>query len=271
MTIPPPLCLHPPTDLRRRAYRAECQSCGSYWDLESLGARVAYNENYPEQRGHFDPRVGALKARTLRRWLRVSNLTLTGKTVCEVGFGGGSCLPLLSEESDHVVGLEVNQTAIDRAHAAGIRAELLRVDPLPTPSRDIDLWVFQDSFEHIPDPTSFVTWMNAHSTAAAEILIVLPRGDSVSRRLLGRLWPHKLPDHEFQWSRSGLEQFMARFGWRVDRDFDTLKFVSPQMLVAHALHHAGVPPRARSWLGGAAFALLFNFGEMGLVLRREGR
>ena len=216
MTIPPPLCLHPTTALRRVSYRAECSSCGSYWDLESLNARVDYDASYPEQRGHFDPRVGALKVRTLRRWLRVSNLPLAEKTVCEVGFGGGSCLSFLESEAGHVIGLEVNQSAIERVRAAGVRAELLNVIPLPTPSRAVDLWIFQDSFEHIPHPAAFVEWMNAHSSADSEILIVLPRGDSASRRLMGRLWP-ELPDHQFQWSRAGLAQFMERFGWAISR------------------------------------------------------
>jgi len=100
--------------------------------------------------------------------------------------------------------------------------------------------------------------------------VVLPRGDAVSRRMMGRMWPHKLPDHQFQWSRAGLVAFMERAGWHMRADFFALKFVSPQMLVAHALHHAGAPPRVRRWLGGAAFALPFNFGEMGLVFRRHG-
>jgi SAM-dependent methyltransferase len=269
MTIPPLLCEHPPGGIRRRAYRAECGACGSYWDLESLNAHVEYDASYPEMRGHFDPRVGALKVRTLRHWLRRTNVTLDGKTVCEVGFGGGTCLPFLAEHASHLVGLEVNQSAIDRVRDTGIRAELLRVDPLPTPSRAIDLWIFQDSFEHIPQPAPFVEWMNAHSAPAAEILVVLPRGDAVSRRMMGRMWPHKLPDHQFQWSRAGLLEFMERAGWEVRTDFFALKFVSPQMLVAHALHHAGAPPRVRRWLGGAAFALPFNFGEMGLVFRRR--
>lgn len=267
MSIPPLLCEHPQQSIRRTAYRAECGVCGSYWDLESLDTVVPYDASYPEMRGHWDPRVGALKVRTLRRWLEKTGIDLRGRTVCEVGFGGGSCLPLLSGLAAHVIGLEANQAAIDRLREMGSTAELLLVEPLPKPSRPVDLWIFQDSYEHIPDPAAFVAWMNAHSAPGAEILMVLPRGDSASRKLMGRLWPHKLPDHQFQWSRAGLVEFLSRRGWTLTRDFFALKFVSPQMLVAHALHHAGAPPRLRKWLGGGALALPFNFGEMGLVLR----
>jgi hypothetical protein len=268
MTIPPLLCLHPQNGIRRRSYRAECGSCGSYWDLDSVKARVDYDASYPEQRGHFDSRVGALKVRTLRHWLRVANVSLAGKTVCEVGFGGGSCLPLLASEAGHVIGLEVNQSAIDRVHATGIGAELLRVDPLPTPSRPVDLWIFQDSFEHIPDPATFTEWMVANSSADAQILIVLPRADSVSRRLLGRYWPHKLPDHEFHWSRAGLVEFFSRRGFGVRREFFPLKFASPQMILAHGLHKLGIAG-ARDWFSGLRLRVPLNFGELGLVLDRR--
>ncbi|HTE47576.1 MAG TPA: methyltransferase domain-containing protein, partial [Gemmatimonadaceae bacterium] len=134
----------------------------------------------------------------------------------------------------------------------------------------VDIWIFQDSFEHIPDPAAFLAWMQHNSAPSSEILMVLPRADSLSRRLLGRLWPHKLPDHRFQWSRAGLVGFMARRGFELRADFFALKYVSPQMLIAHALHHAAVPPAARKWLGGAAFSFPFNFGEMALVFRRAG-
>ncbi|HXT15469.1 MAG TPA: methyltransferase domain-containing protein [Gemmatimonadaceae bacterium] len=268
MAIPDLLCEHPRNTIRRSAWRAECGVCGSYWDLDSLASRVVYDESYPEHRGHFDPRVGALKVKTLRHWLDKTRIQLDGLSVCEVGFGGGTCLPFLAGRAAHVIGLEVNQTAIDRVRATGVRAELLLVDPLPTPSRPVDLWLFQDSFEHIPNPTPFVEWMNAHSAPDATILMVLPRGDSLSRRMLGRLWPHKLPDHEFVWSRAGAIEFLGRHGWTWASEFFPLKYASPEMVLAHGLHKLGVGKSLARALSGARVAFPLNFGEMGLVLRR---
>lgn len=268
---PRPLCEHPQDRLVHSTYRAQCSVCGSYWDLESLAATVAYDESYPAERGHFDPRVGALKVRTLDHWVRAGQVTLDGKTVCEVGFGGGTCLPYLAARAAHVIGLEVNQSAIDRVRLAGVRAELLRVDPLPRLAHQVDLWLFQDSFEHIPDPATFADWMRVHSSASAEILLVAPRGDSLSRRLMGRFWPHKLPDHQFHWSHAGLAEFFARRGFAVRRSFFPLKFASPQMVLAHFLHKLGVGESLRRRLAGASFALPINFGEHGLVFeRRDG-
>jgi hypothetical protein len=270
MTIPPLLCGHPTASIVRASYRAVCGVCGSYWDLDSLAAVVPYDESYPEKRGHFDPRVGALKVRTLRRWLDRTDTNLAGKRVCEVGFGGGSCLPLLAERAGHVIGLEINDSAIQRVRDSGVRAELLRVDRLPAKlAAPIDLWLFQDSFEHIPDPAVFVDWLTENSGVESEVLMVLPRGDAWSRRLLGRLWPHKLPDHQFQWSRAGVVDFFRRRGWSVRTEFFPLKFASLEMVLAHGMHKLGIGNGSARSLGWASIALPINFGELGLVLRRS--
>jgi len=269
MEIPPPLCQHPADQFTRHGSRAVCGVCGSFWDLDSLRARVTYDASYPEHRGHFDPRIGALKVRTLAHWVRASGIELAGKTVCEVGFGGGATLGYLAERAAHVIGLEINETAIAHVRAQGIRAELLNVVPLPDLSRKVDLWLFEDSFEHIPDPAAFMAWMDQHSAPNAEILMVLPRGDSLSRKLMGRFWPHKLPDHEFHWSLRGLLSFLDQRGYQLVRQFFPLKFASPGMVAAHFLHKLGIGAEQQRKLTGASFAIPINFGEQGLRLRRR--
>src|SRR6476646_7322444 len=112
-TIPAPLCEHAPPATRVRGTRAVGETCGSFWDLDSLNASVVYDASYPEARGHFDPRVGALKARTLRRWLDAARIDLRGKRVCDVGFGGGSCLALVASEAKRAIGIEANTSAIE--------------------------------------------------------------------------------------------------------------------------------------------------------------
>ena len=267
---PPLLCGHPIERAKQQSFRIVCGVCGSFWDLDSLAAHVEYDERYPSERGHFDPRVGALKVRTLRHWLEKAHVDLAGKRVCEVGFGGGTCLPFLADRARRVLGIEANATTVEHARNAGYRADLLLVDQLP-PLLDesVDLWLFQDAFEHIPDPAAFTRWLRDNCAVEAEILVVAPRADSVSQRLMGRAWAHKLPDHLFHWSRAGLVEFMGRFGFALRADFFPLKYVSPQMAVAHVLHKLGVTKSARGWLGGTALAVPFNFGELGLVFRLQ--
>jgi len=263
------LCEHPIASATRHGYRVVCGVCESFWDLDSLAAEPAYDADYPEKRGHFDPGVGALKVRSLDHWVKVSGVQLAGAHVCEVGFGGGSCLPYLAERARKLTGLEANQVTIDHARATGVKATLLDVRDLPKLDEPVDLWLFQDSFEHIPDPTLFTEWMVANSSDRAEILIVLPRGDSLSRRIMGRFWPHKLPDHQFHWSRAGLVEFMSRYGFTVERQFFPLKFASPQMVLAHFLHKLGAFAKVRAWMGSARLAVPINFGELGLRLQRR--
>lgn len=269
MTAPPLLCEHPQEKSVRDAFRMVCGVCGSFWDLDSRGAQVAYDASYPEERGHYDPHVGALKVRTLTHWIATTRLSLDGKRICEVGFGGGTCLPFLAQRAARVFGIETNQAAIDHVRATGLDVDLLLANNLPARlDAPIDLWLFQDSFEHLPDPAAFLAWMCDNSTPNAEILMVLPRADSASQRLLGKYWPHKLSDHEFHWSRAGLIDFFARRGFSVRREFYPLKFASPQMILAHGLHKLGVDG-AREWLGRVRLSVPLNFGEQGLVLERQ--
>jgi SAM-dependent methyltransferase len=270
MTAPPLLCEHPQDRAVRNGHRMVCGVCRSFWDLESRAAHVEYDASYPAERGHFDPHVGALKVRTLRHWIAETKLSLDGKRICEVGFGGGTCLPSLAERAGRVIGIETNQAAIDHVRATGLDVDLLLADRLPAQlDAAIDLWLFQDSFEHLPDPSAFVAWMRGNSAPDAEILMVLPRADSASQRILGRYWPHKLSDHEFHWSRAGLTDFFAGRGFSVRREFYPLKFASPQMILAHGLHKVGIDG-AREWLGGVRLSIPLNFGEQGLVFERRG-
>ena len=133
MPIPPLLCEHPHRSVRRTAYRAECPQCGSYWDLDSLNAHVAYDASYPAQRGHFDPRVGALKVRTLRHWLEDRRRRPRGEARLRGRLRRRHLSAVPRRARGAVIGIETNQSAIDRVRATGVRAELLLVEPLPAP------------------------------------------------------------------------------------------------------------------------------------------
>ena len=89
-----PLCGHDPAHLRRDGYRLRCGDCGSFFDRDAALREFRYDASYPEERDHFDPEVGALKIRSLERWLGALGVDPTGHVVCEVGFGGGRCLPM---------------------------------------------------------------------------------------------------------------------------------------------------------------------------------
>jgi hypothetical protein len=265
-----PPCGHAAAGLRVDGYRLRCHACGSFFDRDSLAQEFVYDASYPVDRGHFEPEVGAMKVRSLERWLRAVKLDPTGRVVCEVGFGGGYCLSWIAERAAYAFGIEAVEANLGHARSLGL-SNLIRFADCREPlTRPVDLWLFLDSFEHLPEPARFLRWLVASSTADARVLLVAPEAGSPSERWLGPLWPHRLPDHRFHWSRGGLEALYRAHGFRKLAEFDPAKTVSGAMLVKHLTMTlpllrplSGVAP----WLRG--LRLDFNIGEMGLVLGRD--
>jgi hypothetical protein len=251
-----------------KGFRRECSVCSSFWDLDSLRRRPEYERSYPERRGHYDPGVGRLKVKSLQRWLKKTRLQIRGKTILEFGFGGGFTLKFLSELNDSVFGVETVAENISHARSLGIpAAQLFLFDALPDRlERRPDVWLFLDSFEHLEDPVKFTRWLSENSASGAKVLIVAPNARSLSRSLMGRLWIHKLPDHLFHWSSNGLAGFMERAGFRVEKRFYPLKFVSLGMVASH-LWIKILPgrPAPRFFSLMHRIRVPFNFGEMGFL------
>jgi hypothetical protein len=267
--MPPPLCGHESRSFVRRGHRLVCPSCSSYWDAEQPSRPVRYDGSYASARSHFDPIVGAQKIRSLDRWLTETGIDCSGRTVCEVGFGGAHCLRSLHGRSERAFGIEVSPEHLEQAVGLGLPSDRLWLfDGLPRRLPEaVDLWIFQDSFEHLPDPGSFLSWMTESSSPGAQVLLVAPEAGCLSDRLLGRWWPHRLPDHSFHWSKKGIEQVFRGQGFLLTGDFFPWKHVSAWSVVSHLAHKLGVrPPSFSTKL--ASVPLLFNVGEMGLVFRK---
>lgn len=241
--------------------------------MDAIAAGFVYDDSYPQLRAHFDPLVGKHKVSTLWYWLKLNDITPEALTICEVGFGAGFCLAALRGLSKRVFGVEAVRQNIEHATRLGLARESLyhmeRLPPLlPEP---VDFWIFQDSFEHLDDPQRFLKWMISNSSSHSRILVVAPKGGGLSQKLLGRWWPHKMNDHRFHWTESGLRDFFSRNGFVMERSFLPLKYVSPGMLITHVLLKTGWrrqnPPRR--WRRFFEYSILFNIGEMGLIFRRD--
>lgn len=262
-----PLICHASETPRVRDFRAECPACGSFWDLENLEAESRYTAAYPSERSHFDPAVGALKVATLERWLRTTALDPASRAVCEVGFGGGHCLAWLEKRARRAYGIETIAADIDHAASLGIaRDSMFLAAALPDRTPEpVDLWLFQDCLEHLLEPDPFLEWLTRSSAKDARVLVVAPDGASLSRRLLGRQWPHRVPDHAFHWSPAGMTALWARHGFAHEKSFRPVKRVSTRMMKLHARQTRLAPltrlvepliPDTDLW---------FNIGELGMV------
>jgi hypothetical protein len=253
-------------------YKAKCSVCGSFWDLDALGSEGRYDASYPKLRSHYDPAIGANKVRTLKSWLSELGIDLSPLTVCEVGFGGAHCLKFLYDDSREVFGIETIAENIEHAGRIGISgANLFLAHALPPAlSAKIDLWLFQDSFEHLTCPDTFMEWLSTNSSERSRLLLVAPAAESISERLLGRIWPHKLADHTFHWTKRGLVDFMARRNFHLVTKFRPVKYISVMTIIAHLMHKSGrkggLPEKWRS-LSFLNLRFRVNIGEMGLLFR----
>ena len=268
MVVEPP-CGHGSAALLEKGYRLQCRRCKSFFDGDFAGQNFDYDASYPELRGHFDEATGEMKRRTFERWLDGAGIDLAGNAVCEVGFGGAHCLAFAAERAAQAFGIEAVPENLARARALGVPDVFPfdgRPDRLPKP---VDIWVLLDSFEHLPEPAGVLDWMAANSAPGAKALVVAPEAGSTSERALGRLWPHKLPDHEFHWSRAGLVEIFERHGFARASEFHPGKYVSGAMLANHLRHKfpaLALPGPTVKAL--ARVRLYFNVGQMGLTFER---
>jgi len=258
--------------VRKRGYRDVCPECSSFWDREAVKADFSYDDSYSKFRNHLDDTVGALKVRSTAAWLEHYGQLKRELVVCEVGFGGGHSLAYLQGRVDWVFGIEVIADNLQNAKRLGIPEDrLFDAAALPPKvAKPVDLWCFFDSFEHLPDPAAFMHWVLASSSPSAAILLIAPCADSLSERLLGRLWPHRVRDHVFHWSKRGISDFFLNHGFADCKFFSPKKFIQLPMVVAHLCHKAHC-----EWMMPfllkitPQLSMQLNFGEQGVLLRRR--
>jgi hypothetical protein len=179
----------------------------------------------------------------------------------------------MAGQARNAAGIESVPENLDHAESLGLRREFLYRDDTLPPSLPIkvDFWVFLDSFEHIGDPAGFLAWLTENSGDSARVLLVAPDAGSLSARLMGRYWPHRLPDHPFHWTRKGLTDLFDRHGFRLVRSFYPWKYVSLGMILSHAglMFFGG---KRKGPKGGKTFgqmSIRLNAGKMGLVLQKR--
>lgn len=261
---------HPEITLpKSRSRWLRCPACGTQLRNESIPAGI-YNDEYPATRSHHDPGIGRCKVQTLERWLAELQIRISGRVVCEIGFGGAACLAALQAAGATVVGLEPVPANRAQAERLGIPSgHIFDVEPLPHLPYQPDLWLLQDSFEHVPDPNALAHWMaNESASTAAQVLIVAPDAESISRKLMGPFWLHQVPDHYVHYSRAGIAAIFSRAGFHFARTFRPVKLVSLAMVWNH-LRVLARAPAAAGASGRDGARVWFNIGEMGLLLERD--
>ena len=107
-----------------------------------------------------------------------------------------------------------------------------------------------DVLEHVPDPAALLAAVHRRLLPGGVLAAVLPNAASLTRRLLGRRWPHYAPEHLFFWTPAALRRQLAAAGFEV-REIRTgiRKTYTAEYLEAYAaVTGAWLPPGLR-WLG----------------------
>jgi SAM-dependent methyltransferase len=239
-----------------------CVDCGTLW----VAARrdYQYDDSCPTLRGHDDAAIAACKIRTFEHWCRRLDTGLVGQRVLEVGFGGGPTLAWMRDQGAQVSGVE--PVAANRAMAirAGIPEANVRPRLADFEGSQFDLVFYLDSFEHETEPAAHLATLDRLTRPGSRAMLVLPVADSLSRRVLGRWWPHDIQDHWVFWSTAGLVRLWNDHGWQLTSTFHPSKYLSASTITRHwelktRIPLPPVPRRAAVWL---------NFGERGLIFEK---
>ena len=269
------LCRHPLNNFYISRDRTICPICGSFYDNKYKDNNFVYDDSYPEKRSHFDKNVLKNKIKSARNFISKLDISLEGKNVLEVGFGSGDTLPIYKELGAITFGLEAVKINVENAVKLGIdRKNLFLVEELPEefPVK-IDVFVFFDSFEHIPDQYKFVEWMRKNSASGAQILLIAPKADSLSQKIMWPFWAHRIPDHQFHWSEPGLIDLFKGYSFAKIKSFLPLKSVTVRTLVIHVgmIFQIKSAPALLVKIFNPILniSLWFNIGEHGLIFKSE--
>jgi len=185
-----------------------------------LGA--LYGGGYFERWGIRDPQgmaaVRPVKETTYRRFLAALPRRVAGGRLLDVGCAFGFLLAVAREHGYDAYGLDPNADAIEHARREfGGHVHAGPLDAGAFPGVRFQVVTLIDVLEHIADPAGLLSALAERLEPRGVVLAVLPNAASLTRRVLGRRWPHYAPEHLFLWTPRALRRFATSNGWKVVR------------------------------------------------------
>lgn len=177
-----------------------------YFDHGEHGGYGGYDED------------AAVHARTARRRLdRVARWTPSGPTrLVDVGCASGYVLLEARLRGWDAAGVEISETATERARARGLRVEATFTNACDDLAGSPTAVTFFQVLEHLPDPTGALVEAVRHTASQTVVSIETWDAGSWTARVFGRRWQQVNPPtvvHLF--TRAGLRAMAARAGLRV--------------------------------------------------------
>lgn len=110
---------------------------------------------------------------------------LAGKRVLDIACGGGAWLALMSQRGAHVFGADISDKAISYCQQVFPQGEFVvaPAESLPFPDHSFDVVTCLGSLEHFGDKPAALREMLRVAKPDAQILILVPNADFLSRKL----------------------------------------------------------------------------------------
>jgi SAM-dependent methyltransferase len=144
----------------------------------------------------------------------------------DVGCSTGSSLRACAAQGIDAEGIELSATAVDVAHAAGLRVERVSAEAFH-PRRPYACVTAFDLLEHLIEPGALLGRLRGWLLPGGCLAVSVPDTKSMAARLMGRHWYFYAPPVHVQYfDRTSLAALLARHGFRPRRMVSAPKVIT---------------------------------------------
>jgi len=139
-------------------------------------------------------------------------------SLLEVGCGSGMYLALMKALGwKHVVGVDINQEALERARQVlDVEVHCGSLPALKLAAGSFDAVSLSHTLEHVGDPVALLTEIHRLLKPGGQLAIIVPNIDSLSSRAYGVHWFHlDVPRHLVSFNRRTLSAAVTQAGFTV--------------------------------------------------------
>lgn len=234
-------------DIRMIGDVVRCDACKTAFPRQATTGPVAsplYGKSYydawsPDVLG--EEGLAALKGATGERLLDAVSNYRTGGKLLDVGCAFGHLLRVAEQRGWDGYGVEIS------AHACGESQKIVPAGRVwngdfltaPLPAAPFDVITMVDLIEHIRDVRAVLGRCAALLKDSGLLAIVTPDADSMSRKVLGKSWPHFNKEHALYFSMSGIRGLMRSNGFLVREASPFPKALNMQYARSHLRAYGG--------------------------------
>lgn len=254
-----------------------CRHCGTYYQSPrppETELWAGYGEDYFHTgriESGYDDYYEALPeqaetAAWIWRWLEKATGLRCGR-ILDVGCGSGEFLRAGSRPGRRGVGVDL----VPPRSYDGFLFVQARFPEVPLAAESVDLVVFNDSFEHFPDPRAALAEAFRLLRPGGWLLINTPDQETWTARLSGRRWISFKREHLFLPSRRALVSLLAAAGFTVVSRRASRMKVGARYLAPRLARVWGPAAHLARWgLGQTRRALVPTTGSLWLARKAAG-